>query len=354
MFDSFTPVTGSMGGSLIGMSSAILLLFNGDILGASGIMSSILTHPKQALSDPKQLWKLALMTTFLITSALLPQFAADAKSASDHVPTPSAMAYALAGLLVGFGTRLGNGCTSGHGICGLGRLSPRSLAAVLTFMATGAATAVLTSPSAPWASATTFLRASSSDFNTTMPEVGYAITAVFVAALVYAMPKVKSSSEGDEHWNKVLGASLAGVVFAAGLAISGMILPSKLHTFLNVKGFADGSWDPTLMTVMGCGIPVSFLAYQLVPDFGVGLVRKDSVMSQPIITSNFSVPTNRKLDSKLLLGEAIFGMGWGLGLLCPGPALYHVAIGTKPVVFLWLPSFIVGAILAQKQKAKQQ
>jgi uncharacterized membrane protein YedE/YeeE len=359
MFASFTPAAGSLGGSLIGLSSAILLLYNGDILGASGIMSSVLTHPKQALSDPSQLWKLALMTTFTMTAAMLPQFANDPKSASTDIPTPSYLAMSLAGLLVGYGTRLGNGCTSGHGICGLGRQSPRSLAAVMTFMCTGMATAMITSPLAPWASATSFLRRDASA-NERLPGVGYAIAGVFAAAFLFGMSKIKSDIDSRkkddsqmEDRSKVLGASLTGVVFAAGLAISGMIVPSKLYTFLNVQGIADGSWDPTLMTVMGCGIPVSFLAYQLVPEFGVGLFGK-STMSRPLKTSAFHVPTNRKLDTNLLLGQAIFGMGWGLGLLCPGPALFHVAIGTKTVVFLWTPAFAVGAALAQKQKAKQQ
>ena len=113
---SFTPITGTLGGGLIGLSTGVLLLGNGDILGASGIFASFLTNPKKFLSDPSQLWKMALLTTFTITAACMPQFASDPKSASPAVPTPSAIGYALAGLLVGYGTRLGNGCTSGHGM----------------------------------------------------------------------------------------------------------------------------------------------------------------------------------------------------------------------------------------------
>ncbi|KAL3940188.1 MAG: hypothetical protein SGARI_001087 [Bacillariaceae sp.] len=359
MFDSFTPVTGSLGGSMIGLASAILLLGNGDILGASGIMSSILTDPKKALADGGNLWKLGLLTTFLVTSALMPQFASDPKSIEDKdVPIPSSIAYVLAGLLVGYGTRMGNGCTSGHGICGLGRLSPRSAVAVMTFMATGAATAVVTSPKASWADATSFLRTADDAVAapTIIPELGYAITAVFAIALLFVMPSMVKSNGGfqQEDKSKFLGGASAGVAFAAGLAISGMVLPSKLYTFLDVEGIADGTWDPTLMTVMGCGIPVSFLAYQLVPNFGVGLLGSKAVMSHPIETKAFHVPTNRKIDWNLIMGEAMFGMGWGLGLLCPGPALYHVGVGNVMVISRWMPAFVVGAILAQKVKAKQQ
>mmetsp|Transcript_24172 Transcript_24172/g.42479 ORF Transcript_24172/g.42479 Transcript_24172/m.42479 type:complete len:353 (-) Transcript_24172:124-1182(-) len=351
MFDYFTPVTGTLGGSLIGLSSASLLLFNGDILGASGLMSSVFATPKKALTDPTYLWKFALLATFMVTSALMPQFSSDSRSGSDpSVPIPSAFAYTVAGFLVGFGTRMGNGCTSGHGVCGLGRLSPRSFVAVLTFMATGVATAILTAPTSSLANYTTILRTNEPMAMNAI--LGYVATLLMVVALLTVVVNSHGKFSVDDK-KTVFGAVLAGALFAAGLAISGMVLPSKLFTFLDFASIADGSWDPTLMTVLGSAIPVSFLAYQWVPNFGVISGSSKMALSQPINSPAFHVPTNRQIDFNLLMGEAIFGIGWGLGLLCPGPALYHVAIGDPMVIFLWLPAFVAGSSLALEAKSKQ-
>lgn len=135
---AFTPMEGLFGGALIGSSAAALLLLNGDILGASGITSSVLLNPKKNLTEPAQYWKLILIVSFLLTSNL-----GFAENYSEFTSGVSFLAYAIGGFFVGFGTNLGNGCTSGHGICGMARLSYRSFVAVATFMAIGLATATL-------------------------------------------------------------------------------------------------------------------------------------------------------------------------------------------------------------------
>jgi uncharacterized protein len=351
LFNYFTPLTGTIGGSLIGLSSAVLLLVNGDVLGASGIMANVFTHPLKALKQPHNLWRMALLTTFLISSALCAPFAVDTVTDPNLVAMPSATAYTLAGLLVGFGTRMGNGCTSGHGVCGLGRRSTRSLAAVLTFMATGVATAMGLSPNAPWASATAFLRTDQAV--NMIPALGVAAMVPMVLGLL-AMPKmIPKESMTEDDKNKVVGGALSGILFGAGLGISGMVLPSKLNLFLNMGGIANGTWDPTLITVLGSAVPISFLAYQLVPNYTLNLFGKKAVMNHPLKTEAYCLPTTTKVDWNLLLGEAIFGIGWAMGSLCPGPALFHVAVGNPMVIFLWMPGFIVGAMLAQEVKAKQ-
>ncbi len=123
----FTPLTGALGGALIGLAAALLLALNGRIAGISGIVGGLL--PPRA---GDALWRL-LFVLGLALGALLVRLYSGAPLA---VPVESStFTLVLGGLLVGFGTRLGSGCTSGHGICGLARLSPRSLVAVLTFMA---------------------------------------------------------------------------------------------------------------------------------------------------------------------------------------------------------------------------
>ena len=133
--ENFTPVSATIGGMLIGLAAVILMGFNGRIAGISGVFSGAVFGSKG-----DKLWRL-LFIVGLIVGPLIYGFIV-----REPIPfsiTPSWILIVLGGLLVGFGTRLGSGCTSGHGVCGLSRLSIRSLVAVCIFMATGAATVAI-------------------------------------------------------------------------------------------------------------------------------------------------------------------------------------------------------------------
>ena len=124
----FTPLSALAGGALIGLASVWLLAANGRIAGVSGILHGI-------FSPPESEWR-----AWFLSGLLLAGLAWQAAG----MPVPLRQGFPLgwaaaAGLLVGFGTRMGGGCTSGHGVCGLGRLSLRSLVAVMVFMAAGMA-----------------------------------------------------------------------------------------------------------------------------------------------------------------------------------------------------------------------
>ena len=122
----------------------------------------------------------------------------------------------------------------------------------------------------------------------------------------------------------------AGVLFALGLGISGMTQPDKVVGFLDVTG----NWQPALAFVMGGAILVHLIAYRLVPR-----------MPNPVFEARFGIPTRRDLDPRLLGGAALFGMGWGLAGLCPGPALASVSWGgTGGLVFLG--AMVVGMLIA--------
>jgi uncharacterized membrane protein YedE/YeeE len=127
----FTPWTSLGGGILLGIASALFVLFNGRILGISGILGGLLAPRTGDIG-----WRLAFLLGMgaapvvfaaVMSPELLPAVRIDA----------SELVIALAGVLVGVGTRYGSGCTSGHGVCGLSRLSPRSLVATLSFMGAG-------------------------------------------------------------------------------------------------------------------------------------------------------------------------------------------------------------------------
>lgn len=130
-WNNFTPWAALAGGMLIGLSAAVFVLFNGRIAGISGILGGLLEWPKGDVA-----WRVAFLAGLigapLVYGAVLtlPEVRIDA-----DFPT-----LIIAGLLVGVGTRYGSGCTSGHGVCGLSRMSPRSLVATVAFMLAGFAT----------------------------------------------------------------------------------------------------------------------------------------------------------------------------------------------------------------------
>jgi uncharacterized membrane protein YedE/YeeE len=125
-----------IGGALIGIAASLLLLLNGRIAGVSGILSSIFG----STSGKERFWRVAFVVG-LICGAAIYSFAAGGLSIELRA---SNLTLIVAGLLVGFGTKIGSGCTSGHGVCGLARRSPRSLAATITFIASGALTVFVT------------------------------------------------------------------------------------------------------------------------------------------------------------------------------------------------------------------
>jgi uncharacterized membrane protein YedE/YeeE len=130
--DGFTPFAALIGGALIGLSAVLLMWLNGRIAGVSGILQGALARVPDGRG-----WRIAFLLGLIGGAAVW--------FGTHDWPAPSAPATApwmliVAGLLVGAGTRLGSGCTSGHGICGLGRRSPRSIVAVLIFMSAGFAT----------------------------------------------------------------------------------------------------------------------------------------------------------------------------------------------------------------------
>jgi len=127
----FTPWASLAGGVILGLASALFILVNGRILGISGILGGLLA-PKPGDVG----WRIAFVLGLLAAPAVMGMLA-PAGSISPPRIEAGFLTVAIAGLLVGFGTRLGSGCTSGHGVCGLSRLSPRSLVATGTFMAAG-------------------------------------------------------------------------------------------------------------------------------------------------------------------------------------------------------------------------
>ena len=126
---------------------------------------------------------------------------------------------------------------------------------------------------------------------------------------------------------------LIGGLFGLGLAISGMLNPAKVAGFLDLFGV----WDPSLAFVMGGGVIANFIGHRVV-------MRSPS----PVFGAGFQVPTSSRIDGRLLSGAALFGIGWGLGGLCPGPAVASLAMAPAKVglfVLMMLAGLAVGRML---------
>ncbi len=132
----FTPLSAAIGGALIGLSSVLMMLLTGRIAGVSGIFTGLLKS-----AGRRKAWRIA----FIAGLILVPVIAGWIGYGMAPLKLPSKLdRIVAAGLLVGFGSRLGGGCTSGHGICGIGRFSPRSIAATIVFMVTAVFTVAVT------------------------------------------------------------------------------------------------------------------------------------------------------------------------------------------------------------------
>ena len=131
----FSFIPAAIGGLLIGLATALLLILNGRIAGISGIVSGILSPTK---GDTR--WKIVFVAAIIIGALLTPLITGEPFAFEMAASWPVII---IGGFLVGFGTRLGSGCTSGHGVCGISRLSRRSIVATVTFIAAGAVTVLL-------------------------------------------------------------------------------------------------------------------------------------------------------------------------------------------------------------------
>lgn len=126
-------------------------------------------------------------------------------------------------------------------------------------------------------------------------------------------------------------AAASGLIFGVGLAVSRMTDPEKVKSFLDVAAIGDGNWDPSLAFVMGGGLLVMMLFY-----------RFSRPMSRPLIALSFSWPTKLTIDRPLVIGSGMFGVGWGLSGLCPGPAI--AVLGLVPgEIAVFAVSMLIGS-----------
>lgn len=123
---------------------------------------------------------------------------------------------------------------------------------------------------------------------------------------------------------------LIGSLFGSGLVVAGMSNPQKVQNFLDLASIPTGGWDPSLMFVLGGGALVTFIGYRFV-------LRR----SRPIFDIQFHMPKAKHIDAPIIVGPAIFGVGWGLAGFCPGPALTALGTGSTQAI-LFVVAMIAG------------
>jgi len=299
-----------LGGALIAISSSLNLLFNGKITGMSGIFFGLISFEKNAM------WKLAFLNGMLIMSCGMKKFIHNSyyNSTEEFLGDISILGLIISAFLVGFGTKLANGCTSGHGVCGIPRLSMRSIVAVTLFMASGFGISTLRNYY-PFFNKGNLVKLAS-DLNTPLIETIFLILLclkflILLFRCIYKNDYIKGM--------EFILSFIFGGIFSAGLIISGMCKRTKIINFLTISS----NWDISLLYVMLSAVIINLITFNYII----------KIKEKPILNDSLQLPTNKDINASLIIGSLVFGIGWGIGGLCPGPALVDC--------FLYIPHMII-------------
>lgn len=383
------------GGALVGCSTLVFFIFSGRLSGISGICKGTLTEAtiylhqlsKGELSKHQDLLTNIAYMIGLSASGYVLNFTLPTSYAfGDDDQQLSSLGSVVAGLLVGVGTKMANGCTSGHGLAGLSRFSPRSLVAVLTFMSTGVLTAYLKR-----AMPTLFSCMTSVGESTYWPLMGnLGLVKIFLSslggsvALSYLVGRhgatsmkrsteMKNNNNGNDTSNVYRSFVFfsTGILCGCGLGLSGMTNPQKVNAFLDFS--RQEGWDISLMGVMAAGMAVNTAAFQYIKqqyneqestkaNLCVVFSDKNKAGDKTPLASLLkfgSCKENMKIDTQLVLGSALFGMGWGLAGICPGPGIVNlgrslfpmgdangVITASSSLAVLWSSAMVIGMTVA--------
>lgn len=335
MMSHSTPFQSFLGGLSIPIPVHALLLLNGSVLGVSGFVHRAMKGNPEALSGAVGLILGGVFVAMLENTSLPPPL----------LPLPKVL---LSGFLVGFGTKLSNGCTSGHMISGLSRFSLRSLVATATFFITGVVTTYVFHQDLPAISTTDW----------SLGPIGSKLLAfqavpLALSVLLYNLSPADTqlNPSVDEHSTlvnrsdssnsllRLLAPLITGCHFALALRLSNLTDPTRVLSFLLLP--FHRAFDPSLAFLAVGALPLNILLYH----YAHGNER-------PCLGGKWGIPnTPGKIDVKLVVGAAIFGVGWGLTGVCPGPGLVNFGrslVGnSNPTPFAgWLGGVALGGLLA--------
>lgn len=328
---TLTPIPCVIGGAAIGIVTALNAVINGRVTGVSGAAGRAfksIVYARNNIPYDDVLFVAGLIAGGVLFSQIMP--------ASFSGAFVGGWARIVgAGLLVGFGSNMANGCTSGHGICGLARLSKRSIVNVITFMISAMSTAAVAGTANLYRSVeSTWLQSSAPPLN-----VSQAVIGLMIVALVPLLLTV--FSRGRSFLRDAASKFIYfffGAAFAYGLALAQMTRSQKVVSFLDVT---SPLWDPSLLFVFLGALPVAFLGFQWIT----------RARKQPLLCETPSLPTSTAITKNLVAGGALFGIGWGLEGYCPGPALVNLGANyLDPRIWIFCAALAAGSLLSELRK----
>ncbi|ODQ83094.1 hypothetical protein BABINDRAFT_164802 [Babjeviella inositovora NRRL Y-12698] len=409
----FTPLESGIGALLLQVATTSYLIQCGKIIGISSILTAVwdiafrTSKPKvrndsnatDLLTHELSLI-LGLATSCYFIPWYLPDFSPRVQldvirlpmleqyTTLDHLFTEEHDLFkviAFSSFLIGFGTKLGSGCTSGHMLSGLSRLSYRSIVATAVFCTTAMTVSFNTlkkNPSFPgdvltclneYGVATECWRVDSHKFFDNQSKLLTLLAAVIVIGY-FVMPGMSGSVDKSAIGNslgsspillRMIAAEFSGFVFGCGLFISGMAENLKVLRFLSLGGalFTGdfSSFDPSLlMIILFCIVPNVYLwNFYILPQTNKPVHAKGSKKVEqsneilPLLHEEFLLVKSTQITPKFLIGNMLFGAGWGLLGICPGPGFLNWVLtfqedfsGNTAAMTLWYLSFVVGRYTA--------
>lgn len=351
----FTPVETSIGAVLLHQATSNLLYQNGNVLGLSGLLRRVMAAPTVEV--------VALFTGMAASYPLLTSLVPEVVTRYPTMPVTvqTALFTASVAALVGWGTKVrglvwiertsrtdplqtSNGCTSGHMLCGLPRLSGRSTVATAVFFTMALVTHHLVHPSLYTSACpgdapcyTPVLPPASTAISLTLLASSAIIAARIVPRLVavaVAAPTADVKSSNSQNAARTATQFFSGLLFALGLHISGMAHPAKVTSFLSFP--VMHAWDPSLALIILFGVLPNLITMQ-----------RKGFAEPPAFAQKFELPTKtiKDVDFRFVAGAAAFGIGWGLTGTCPGPAVLRAF--AQPVWgAMWLGGFWAGGRIA--------
>lgn len=330
----FTPLKAIVGAVMLHTATDNYLFTNGRILGASSILfgglQQLITDPLEAIVNNNSVHVLfgmflSALSTYLFTPIFLPSYEA-------HIPWAPFGQWTnlIAGVLVGFGTKLGSGCTSGHMLCGIARGSKRSFVATATFSAFAMVTARLVG------SLPTCFDSAGQEVACHVIAENYSAEIPYLAGLlgvIVVLRNIIPKLSLPASTRATLSSIFSGFAFGTGLLVSGLASQQKTLGFL--AGIPP-KFDPSLAMVMLFGVlPNAYSVWQS------GFFKNVT----PLLTTEFSLPQIFDVTPRLIAGAAIFGIGWGMAGICPGPGILGSFLdGLRGLS--WLAGFIPAYYLA--------
>ncbi|KAJ5778174.1 hypothetical protein N7520_001420 [Penicillium odoratum] len=310
----FTPIHTTLGALLLYQASSGLLFHNGAVLGISSLLSGSILHPSRDNVPIVAGLVSSVIPVWLLAPSLLPSNPAAPSSLASVAST-----FAV-GVLMGWGTKNGRGCTSGHMLCGLSRLSPRSLIATALFFTSALITASFDGGSSiPRCE----MGPCYSPIYPSVADMVFMSGAVVLSGITnfFVVPKILARSEES----RTLFSYLAGLEFGLGLFISGMADSAKVLGFFSF--LTDLSrFDPSLALIIVFGIGPSLVTY--LSNRPEQICDKEKPEMKPTLAEKWRLPTATvaDIDWRFVAGSVAFGVAWGLNGVCPGPAILRAVI----------------------------